>query len=233
MFNNLVESRRKGQRKVGSTVFSFVMHYGLIALAIYATANAAQEDEKPKEEKVDFVEVKKEEPPKPKEPPPPEIAAVPPPPKGFQMLTAPVEIPNVLPDIDLTRAVTNEADFTGRAAGRLCQGDGEEGRGARGPDVLRVPGGEAGHAGSWIRNASVSRHPAPGRRRRRSAGDRSWWTRPGGRNWLRSRSCGARTSSSPTPCVRRCRACGSSRPKSAGRKSSSSCSSRSRSRSVK
>jgi periplasmic protein TonB len=114
MFNNLVESRRKGQRKVGSTVFSFVMHYGLIALAIYATANAAQEDEKPKEEKVDFVQVKKAEPPKPKEPPPPEIAAVPPPPKGFQTITAPVEIPNVLPDIDLTRAVTNEADFTGK-----------------------------------------------------------------------------------------------------------------------
>jgi protein TonB len=114
MFNNLIESKRKGQKKVGSTVFSFIMHYGLIAVAIYATANAAQEDEKPKEEKVDFVEVKKEEPPKPKEPPPPELAAVPPPVKGFQVLTAPVEIPNVLPDIDLTRSVTNEADFTGK-----------------------------------------------------------------------------------------------------------------------
>ena len=30
------------------------------------------------------------------------------------MLTAPVNIPDVLPDIDLTKKVTNEADFTGK-----------------------------------------------------------------------------------------------------------------------
>ena len=114
MFNNLIESKKKSQRKLGGTTFSFVAHIGLLALAVLATANAAEKDEKPKEEKVDFVEVKKEEAPKPKEPPPPELAAVPPPPKGFQVLTAPVVIPDVLPDIDLTRSVTNEADFTGK-----------------------------------------------------------------------------------------------------------------------
>jgi protein TonB len=114
MFNNLIESKKKRQRRLGGTTFSFVAHIGLLALAVLATANAAEKDEKPKEEKVDFVEVKKEEAPKPKEPPPPELAAVPPPPKGFQVLTAPIEIPNVLPDIDLTRSVTNEADFTGK-----------------------------------------------------------------------------------------------------------------------
>ncbi len=114
MFNNLLESKAKKQRRVGGTVFSFVAHYGLVILAIYATAQAAQEDEKPKDEKVEFVQVKKEEAPKPKEPPPPELTAAPPPPKGFQVLTAPVDIPDVLPDIDLTRRVTNEADFTGK-----------------------------------------------------------------------------------------------------------------------
>jgi protein TonB len=114
MFNNLIESKKKKQRKLGGTVFSFIAHYGLILLFLYASAQAAQRDEKPKEEKVEFVEVKKEEAPKPKEPPPPELAAAPPPPKGFQVLTAPVEIPNVLPDIDLTRRVTDEADFTGK-----------------------------------------------------------------------------------------------------------------------
>jgi len=114
MFNNLIESKKKSQRKLGGTTFSFVAHLGLLALAVLATANAAEKDEKPKEEKVDFVEVKKEEAPKPKEAPPPELAAVPPPPKGFQVLSAPIEIPNVLPDIDLTRSVTNEADFTGK-----------------------------------------------------------------------------------------------------------------------
>ncbi len=40
------------------------------------------------------------------------------------MLTAPVEIPNVLPDIDLTRRVTNEMDFTGKGqAGGFATGE--------------------------------------------------------------------------------------------------------------
>jgi protein TonB len=116
MFNNLVESKKKSTRKMGGTIFSFVAHYGLILFVIYTSAQAATQDDGPKQEKVDFVEVKKEEAPKPKEPPPPELVAAPPPPKGFQVLTAPVEIPNVLPDIDLTRRVTNEADFTGKGA---------------------------------------------------------------------------------------------------------------------
>lgn len=122
MFDNLVESKRKTQRKWGGTIFSFVAHYGLVLLFLYASAQAAQQDEKPKEEKVDFVEVKKEV-PKPKEAPPPELQAAPPPPKGFQVLTAPVEIPDVLPDIDLSRRVTDEADFTGKGvAGGIDKG---------------------------------------------------------------------------------------------------------------
>ena len=116
MFNNLVESKPKKNKKMGGTIFSFIAHYGLILFVIYTSAQAATQDDGPKQEKVDFVEVKKEEAPKPKEPPPPELVAAPPPPKGFQVLTAPVEIPNVLPDIDLTRRVTNEADFTGKGA---------------------------------------------------------------------------------------------------------------------
>jgi protein TonB len=113
MFNNLLESKKKGQKKLGSVILTGFLHYGMIALAIYATANAAQEDEKPKEEKVDFVATQKDETPKAKEQPPP-LAAVPLPPKGFQTLTAPVEIPDVLPDIDLTHGVTEEGNFTGR-----------------------------------------------------------------------------------------------------------------------
>ena len=115
MFNNLVESKPKKSKSRGGTIFSFIAHYGLILFVIYTSAQAAQQDDGPKQEKVDFVEVKKEV-IKKEEPPPPELVAAPPPPKGFQVLTAPVEIPNVLPDIDLTRRVTNEADFTGKGA---------------------------------------------------------------------------------------------------------------------
>jgi protein TonB len=117
LFNNLLESKAKKQKSPGGVVVSFVLHVLVIFLAVKATLNAGQKKEK-REEKVDFVEVKKDEPPPPKEKPPEVVVA--PPPKGFQTLTAPVNIPDVLPDIDLSKKVTNEADFTGKgqAGGR-------------------------------------------------------------------------------------------------------------------
>lgn len=109
MFNNLLESKPQKQKSVGSSIFSLLFHTALIYGAVQATLQATTEKEKI-EEKVSFVEVKKDEPPPPK--PPPQEA--PPPPQSFQVLTAPVNIPNVLPDIDLTAKLTNEADFTGK-----------------------------------------------------------------------------------------------------------------------
>ena len=127
MFNNLVESKRKKQRSPAGLFASFVLHAALITLVVVAGAQAAEQFEKPKQEKVDFVEVKKDEPPPPKNepppPPPPDVVAAPPPPKGFQILTAPVDIPDVLPDIDLSKKVTDEADFSGKgAAGGTAKG---------------------------------------------------------------------------------------------------------------
>ena len=43
-----------------------------------------------------------------------EIVVKAPPPKGFQVLRAPVEIPIKIPDIDLSKKVTDEADFSGK-----------------------------------------------------------------------------------------------------------------------
>jgi protein TonB len=126
MFNNLLESKPKKEKRFGWTMGSSLLVGGLVALSAYATANAAIENEKPKEEKIDFVEVKQDEPPPPEPepaPPPPDVVAAPPPPKGFQVLTAPVEIPDVIPDIDLTKKVTDEADFTGKGvAGGTSKG---------------------------------------------------------------------------------------------------------------
>ncbi len=127
MFNNLVESKRKKQRSPAGIFASFVLHAALITLVVVAGGQAAEQFEKPKQEKVDFVEVKKDEPPPPKNepppPPPPDVVAAPPPPKGFQILTAPVDIPDVLPDIDLSKKVTDEADFSGKgAAGGTAKG---------------------------------------------------------------------------------------------------------------
>jgi|SRR2546423_1638395 len=115
MFNQLLESKAKKQKMAGGTTFSIVLHTVLIAGAVYATARAGTKDEKAKAEKIQFVEVKKEPPKVPdKAPPPKEVVVKPPPPKGFQVLRAPVKIDIKIPEIDLSKAVTNEADFSGK-----------------------------------------------------------------------------------------------------------------------
>ncbi|HEY2851905.1 MAG TPA: energy transducer TonB [Gemmatimonadaceae bacterium] len=127
MFDNLIESKARKQKRAGGVVLSAVLHAVLITAAVYGTLQAKDAIEKPKAEKVEFVEMKKkDEPPPPKEepkPPPPDVVMKAPPPKGFQVLTAPIKIPDVLPDIDLSKKVTNEADFSGKGvAGGIAKG---------------------------------------------------------------------------------------------------------------
>jgi periplasmic protein TonB len=115
MFNQLLESSAKKQKMAGGTLFSIVLHTVLIAGAVYATAAAGVKDEKAKAEKIQFVEMKKEPVVKKEEPPPPkEVIVKPPPPKGFQVLRAPVRIDIKIPEIDLSKAITNESDFSGK-----------------------------------------------------------------------------------------------------------------------
>jgi periplasmic protein TonB len=115
MFNQLLESKAKKEKMAGGTVFSIVLHTVLIAGAVYATARAGVKDDKAKAEKIQFVEMKKEPPKTPDKPPPPkEVVVKPPPPKGFQVLRAPVRIDIKIPEIDLSKAVTNESDFSGK-----------------------------------------------------------------------------------------------------------------------
>jgi periplasmic protein TonB len=117
MFDNLIESRAKRQKATRATAFSFVFHAVLIGAAVYVTYHADEAFAKPKEEKVDFVTVKKDPPPPKEQPkPPPDVVVAPPPPKGFQILTAPIKIPDVIPQVDLSKEVTREEDFTGKGA---------------------------------------------------------------------------------------------------------------------
>ena len=126
MFNNLIESKPQKQKSLGASVFSTVFHLAVIGGSIFATANAGIEQEEEVVQAVDFVEVKKDEPPPPEDeppPPPPDVVVAPPPPKGFQVLTAPVNIPDVIPEIDLSKALTNEDDFSGKGvAGGVASG---------------------------------------------------------------------------------------------------------------
>ena len=125
MFDQLLETKAKKQRSAGGTVISIILHTVLVAAAVVLTKKTAEALEKPKEEKVVLVETKKEpEPEKPKDqPPPPEIVAQVAPPKGFQVLTPPIEVPNVIPDVDLSRKATDEADFSGKGVqGGIAKG---------------------------------------------------------------------------------------------------------------
>ena len=132
----LLESKpdKKG-RSVGGALFSIILHVSIIFLAVFATARAGlRKAEKPREEKVNFVAVKKDEPPpppkkevvKPKpEPPKPKKTPAPPkieqpkvvapaPPQGFKVVAPPVSVPTTMPAVDLSKAITNENDFSGK-----------------------------------------------------------------------------------------------------------------------
>ncbi len=149
----LLESKKsdKKGRSAGGTIFSIILHSLIIFLAVFATARAgARKAEKPKETKVNFVAMKKEEPPPPKkevpkpEPPkvkkaptPPKVVSLPKvvapaPPQGFKVLAPAVNIPTKLPTIDLSKALTNENDFSGKgvaggSANGVKGGTGKEG----------------------------------------------------------------------------------------------------------
>lgn len=165
----LLESKpEKKNRWAGGTIFSVLLHFGLVFLAVFATARAGvKKTNKDRAEKVNFVavkkeppppEVKKEEPPPPKEAPKPkpkapkaveaprlpkEVAVAPP--KGFQVVPPVISIPTALPSIDLSKAVTNEGDFSGK--------------GVAGGTAKGVEGG-TGKAGDTGKEAGV-KHDAP------------------------------------------------------------------------
>src|SRR3954471_17082485 len=144
----LLESKKikKGRSPTG-TISSIILHVLVIFLAVFATARAStRKPEKTKAENVRFVEVKKTEPPppkkelppppkkpeppKPKTPEPPKLKVVeapkveaPPPPKGSKVVPPPISVPTALPTVDLSKAITNEADFSGKGvAGGTANG---------------------------------------------------------------------------------------------------------------
>ena len=147
------KSNKKG-RSVGGTIFSVILHSLIIFVAVFATARAGVRKAEKRETKVSFVEVKKNEPPPPPkkevvkpEPPKPKKAPTPPkvvqapvlpkeaapaPPQGFKVLAPPVNVPTTMPTVDLSKAITNESDFSGKgvaggSASGVKGGTGNEG----------------------------------------------------------------------------------------------------------
>jgi protein TonB len=125
MLGQLLESRQQRQKSVSGTIVSIVFHTAVIGVTVWATANAAVRPEPPQVETIAFVNPPRQEPPPPPQQPDlpsavRDVVIAPPAAKGFQVLKAPIDVPNVIPDVDLSRAVTSEADFSGKgvAGGR-------------------------------------------------------------------------------------------------------------------
>jgi len=150
----LLESKKSDQkgRSASGTILSVILHSLIIFLAVFATARAGTKVREKRETKVSFVAMKKEPPPPPKkevvkpEPPKPKKAPAPPkvvhvdvpkvvapaPPQGFKVVAPPVSVPTNLPAIDLSKAITNENDFSGKgvaggSANGVKGGTGKEG----------------------------------------------------------------------------------------------------------
>ena len=114
MFDNLLESDATTARRTGGGAVSLLLHSAAVVALAVATASAGQQAAKDTPDRVQFVDVVKDEPPPSREQaPPPDVVAAPPVPKGFQTLVPPDLIPLDIPEIDLSRAVTNAADFVG------------------------------------------------------------------------------------------------------------------------
>ncbi len=115
MFTTLLESRAARTRRTGGSLASIVMHTGVIAALVLVSANAAvpgPEEAQPTE-RLRLTRIETPPPPPPVNTPP-QVYQNAPVPKGFQVVVPPIDIPLGVPPIDLTRAVTNEDDFSAR-----------------------------------------------------------------------------------------------------------------------
>lgn len=112
MFDNLVESKPQKKAlkdRLPSAFMSVVFHGAVIYAAIMVTMQATQvATNTAADTTMMYVQPEKQE----KQPEPPKIATINPPPKGFQNITAPVNIPTTIPPVDLNQHF-NPKDYSG------------------------------------------------------------------------------------------------------------------------
>jgi protein TonB len=119
VFDVLVESNRKGRRDfkgvIGGMFSSVIIQGALVTGAVFATMGVAEVVSDAVD--IDTIMLMLDEPepePEQEEPEeaPPVITSLAPPPKGFQVLTAPVDIPTEIPPINLEERF-DPRDYTG------------------------------------------------------------------------------------------------------------------------
>jgi len=117
VFDVLIESNRKGRRDIKGTIMgmfsSTVIQTAVVVAAVFATMGVAEEVTSVS---IDTIMLTLDEPEPEDEPeeeePAPVITSLNPPPKGFQVLTAPVDIPTEIPPINLAERF-DPRDYTG------------------------------------------------------------------------------------------------------------------------
>jgi protein TonB len=115
VFENLIESKAKGQKTFGQTLLSFAIHGLIIFGAVKATQGVAETiNNKPVDTTMVFLKPPEPPPPPPEQPPPDVVVTQNPPPKGFQTVVAPTDIPKDIPPIDLKQKAFDPKDFTGK-----------------------------------------------------------------------------------------------------------------------
>lgn len=122
MLTTLPESRRSRRGSMGGTAASFVAHWVIVLALVVASADARSPESTRREEAVIFQKAMVKDEPSAPQPPATEVAA-PPPLRDVTKFTAPIDIPTVLPDIDLRRSVTDPEAFAIRAP----RGGGDDG----------------------------------------------------------------------------------------------------------
>jgi periplasmic protein TonB len=115
MLATLLESRHRPARRPGSAFASVALHAGLMTLAVVATARATFQPDRPAEHALPFVQT-----PAPAAPPVAARAASSAPPDAAPALVAPaaeldapIDVPDVIPAIDITHRVTDPSAYTG------------------------------------------------------------------------------------------------------------------------
>jgi protein TonB len=115
VFENLIESKQKGQRTIGQTILSVLVHGAIIFGAVKATQGVAESiNNRPIDTTMVFLKPPEPPPPPPDQPPPDVIVSQNPPPKGFQTVVAPTDIPKDIPPVDLNEKPFDPKDFTGK-----------------------------------------------------------------------------------------------------------------------
>ena len=112
MFTNLLESRGKKPRSGGGTVVSFTAHAALIVFAIHATLHAGQTVEAPPDKVVFAAEPADKPLPLKRTTPSTDVK---PPTNGILTLKDVVNVPDQLPDVELSTRSTKDSDWLGNA----------------------------------------------------------------------------------------------------------------------